>query len=306
MATITSVSRIAMMKSRRGHSLINKTLPFIAFIVMSLVGCSTLGTFNAIAPKDGGSYLESSGLVYGSDPRQKLDIYRPREASGPVPVIVFVYGGSWNSGDRGAYGFVGRALADRGYVTIVIDYRLVPNVRYPTFVEDTAKAVAWTYRNVAAHGGDPEQLYLVGHSAGAYNAMMVALAPRYLGAEGLKPSIVKAAVGISGPYDFLPLDVDETREAFKGVPDLAATQPVNLPIKGRYAPPILLLHGSADTLVYPRNSEALAAALRKTGHVVENRFYPGIDHVSTLLAISRPMRKRAPVVDDVVGFLKQH
>jgi acetyl esterase/lipase len=271
--------------------------------LVSAAGCSRLGAFNAVVPKDGGVKLAANAVAYGTDPRQKLDIYASSDATASKGVIVFFYGGSWNSGDRGEYAFAARAFASRGYTTAVLDYRLVPEFRYPAFVEDGAKAVAWVHRNIARYGGDPDRIFLVGHSAGAYNEMMVALAPEFLRAEGLRTNVVKAVVGISGPYDFLPLAVDETREAFKGVADLPATQPINRVARGRPAPPMLLLHGEADEFVYPRNSKRLAAALRRAGHSVEEKYYPGIDHVGTLLAISRPLRDRAPVVDDIVRFL---
>jgi acetyl esterase/lipase len=275
----------------------------VSIAMLFVTGCSRLGAFNAVVPKDGDVAGVVHGIAYGTDARQKLDIYTP-DGGASKGVVVFFYGGSWNSGARQEYGFAGRALASRGFTTVVFDYRLVPEHRYPVFVEDGAKAVAWVHRNIAAHGGDPRRIFLVGHSAGAYNAMMVTLAPEFLRAEGLEPGIVKAVAGLSGPYDFLPLQVDETREAFKGVADLERTQPVNRVVRGRYAPPMLLAHGDADTLVYPRNSKRLAALLRRTGHAVEEKYYPDVDHVGTLLAISKPLRDRAPVLEDVVRFLE--
>lgn len=279
-------------------------LAAVPLFLLTAAGCSRLGAFNAVIPKDGGVTVAARGVAYGTDPRQKLDIYAPATGKSKG-VIVFFYGGSWNSGAKSEYSFAGRALASRGFTSVVFDYRLVPKFRYPAFVEDGAKAVAWAYRNIGSYGGDPNRIFLVGHSAGAYNEMMVALDPEFLRAEGLKPTIIKAVAGLSGPYDFLPLDVDETREAFKGVADLPSTQPVNRVKRGQYAPPMLLVHGDADTLVYPRNTKALAAALRKNGHAAEEKYYPEVDHVGTLLALSRPLRDRAPVLDDVVRFLER-
>lgn len=272
--------------------------------LLTASGCSRLGVFNAVIPKDGGVTVAAKGVAYGPEPRQKLDVYAPSGGSSKG-VVVFFYGGSWNSGERGDYGFAARAFASRGYTSVVFDYRLVPEVRYPVFVEDSAKVVAWVHRNIGTYGGDPDRIFLVGHSAGAYIEMMVAVSPEFLRAEGLKPQTIKAVAGISGPYAFLPLAVDETREAFKGVADLPATQPVNRVARGQYAPPMLLVHGEADTLVYPRNTKQLAAALRKNGHSVEEKYYPGVDHVGTLLSLSRPLRDRAPVLDDVVHFLEK-
>lgn len=294
------VSRVGLgMRSR------NPVTAIILLMLALLTGCSRLGFFDTIAPKDGGAVLEARGLSYGADARQKLDIYRPAGGDKNAPTLVFVYGGSWNSGRRQEYSFVGRAFASRGFVTVIADYRLVPEHLYPAFVQDSAKAVAWTYRNIASYGGNPKKLYVVGHSAGAYNAMMVALNPRFLGDEGLPLSIIDAAAGLSGPYDFLPLDVDETRAAFRGVANLENTQPVNWAGRGR-KPPVFVATGDADEFVKPRNTQALAAALRRSGNRVEEKSYPGVDHVGTLLAISRPLRGNAPVLDDIVAFLMRN
>lgn len=272
--------------------------------VILLGGCSRLALFNAFVPKDQGSQLVVSGIAYGTDDRQKLDIYLP-EKQARSKVVVFVYGGSWDSGSRSEYAFVGRALASRGFVTIIADYRLVPDHLYPAFVEDTAKATAWTHSHIREYGGDPENLYLVGHSAGAYNVMMIALAPKFLEKEGKTTDIVKGVVGLSGPYDFLPLDVAATKAAFAETPNLSATQPVYWAGIGR-KPPVFLATGDADETVVPRNTKSLARSLRRSGNFVEDVYYPGIDHAGTLLAISKPLRNKAPVLDDITAFLNQN
>ena len=271
-------------------------------LALSLTGCSQLGLFDFVAPKDPGSRLVARDIPYGGDPRQKLDVYAPAPGRSQTGVLVFTYGGSWSSGAKADYGFVGRAFASRGFLTFVFDYRLVPGVRYPLFVEDNAKAVAWVYRNARTYGGDRARLFVLGHSAGAYNAMMTAIDPRFLGAEGLSPAILKGAAGLSGPYDFLPLDVMASQEAFAGVGDLERTQPVNRVRRAKAIPPVFLATGDADQTVRPRNTRALAAALRKNGKSVQEKYYAGVDHVGTLLAISRPLRGKAPVLDDVAAF----
>lgn len=275
----------------------------ILFFALAIGGCSRLAAFDTIVPKDRSADLVGRGLAYGPDGRQRLDVYRP-EMAGKAAVVVFIYGGSWNSGRRQDYGFVARALASRGFVTVVPDYRLLPEHPYPDFVQDSARATAWAYRNAATYGGDPERLFLVGHSAGAYNVMMVTLAPEFLRREGLSPAIIDAAIGISGPYDFLPLDVAETQAAFGNVRGLRETQPVNH-ATGRKSP-ILLATGLDDEFVEPRNTRALAAALRRSGNSVETREYEGIGHAGALTAIARPFRGRAPVLDDIVQFLDAH
>ena len=159
---------------------------------------------------------------------------------------MFFYGGSWKLGRKEEVSFVASAFAQRGYVVVVPDYRLVPDVTYPAFVHDTAKSVAWTYRNIASYGGNPNRLFVSGHSAGTYNAMMVSLAPEFLDKEGLSPSILKGVIGISGPYDFLPFGYVTLHRAFdSAAPDLDATQPIYHVADARETPPVLLLAGKA-------------------------------------------------------------
>lgn len=262
--------------------------------------CSPLVTFDRIVPKDRAGTLIARGLAYGSGPRQRLDVYAPRGACGQQrPVVVFFYGGSWNSGTRAGYAFVGRALAAKGFVTFIPDYRLVPEVRYPAFVEDGAAAVRWVNANAGRYCGDARSVVLMGHSAGAYIAAMLAVDPRWLGRTR---SVVRGFVGLAGPYDFAPFDVDASRAAFGQVSDPAETQPVTW--AGAGDPPTLLLYGTEDSVVRPRNSEALAARLRAGGVAVEQHAYPGLGHVGILLALARPFRGRGPVLDDVSRFIR--
>ena len=263
--------------------------------------CSPLRTFDAIVPKDGGVRVVAKNAAFGADPRQRLDLYAPRGvAAEPLPVIVFLYGGSWNSGAKAGYAFVGRALAARGFVVAIPDYRLVPAVRYPAFLEDNAAVVRWVRANAARYGGDPARIVLAGHSAGAYNAAMLALDPRWLGADR---RFVRGLIGLAGPYDFLPLDGPVVRATFGAADDLPATQPVAHVAAD--APPALLATGDADRTVRPRNSDVLAARLAAAAVAVERRRYPGIGHVGLVTAIARPLRGRAPVLDDMAEFARR-
>jgi acetyl esterase/lipase len=271
----------------------------ILLLLMMLSACSPLRTFNALIPKDRGVSAVGRDLAFGTDKRQRLDLYRP-VASGPqgrLPIILFLYGGSWSSGEKGGYGFAGRALAARGFLVAVPDYRLVPQVRYPAFLEDNAAAVRWVVANATRFGGDPSRVVLVGHSAGAYNAAMLALDPRWLGAER---RAIRGWVGLAGPYDFLPLDGPVTRATFGQAGDLGATQPVNFASAGD--PATLLLHGTKDTTVLPRNSQRLGALLADKGVSARVKLYPEVGHVGILTAFARPLRGRAPVIDDVTAF----
>jgi acetyl esterase/lipase len=262
--------------------------------------CSPLSMFATLTPKDR-ARREGRGLAYGEGARRRLDVYAP-PAGGTAPTAIFFYGGSWDSGRREDYGWVGRAIAAQGFVTVVPDYRLFPEVRYPGFLEDGAQAVRWTAENIARYGGDPSRVVLIGHSAGAYNAAMLALDGRWLAGAGVSSSPIRAFAGLSGPYDFLPLDGPITRRTFGETADLPATQP------GRYAragaPAAFLAHGEADDFVRPRNTRKLAAALREAGGRVEERHYAGLNHSDTVLALSRPLRRKAPLLAEMTTFLK--
>jgi acetyl esterase/lipase len=260
--------------------------------------CSPLGMLNGMAPRR----LSARDIPYGSAPRQTLDIYLPEGRAGAAPprVVVFLYGGGWDSGTKEMYRFVGGALAAHGFITVIPDYRLYPDVRYPTFLEDCAAAFAWVSANIAAWGGGDE-LFLMGHSAGAYNAAMLALDPHYLATAGSSLS-PRGTIGLAGPYDFLPLGTDELRAIF-GFPTSPTTQPINH-VDGRNAP-MLLIAGSADTTVLPRNTMRLAARIREAGGPVEDKIYPNINHQELIGAIGQPFRFLCPTLADCLRFLRE-
>jgi acetyl esterase/lipase len=266
----------------------------------SLAACSPLATINTLLPSDGGSRLAARDVAYGSDPRQKLDVYVPDNAPANAPVMMFIYGGGWDNGSKNDYSFVGHAFASRGFVTVVPDYRLVPQVRFPDFVHDCADALRWVQDNAASHGGDLRRVHLSGHSAGAYNAMMIALDRRYGARAGVRPGLVKSVSGLAGPYDFLPFDDSRTIAAFGQHPRPAETQPVNY--AGRAAPRVFIATGDADTTVFPRNTYALGRKLKAAGATVEVKTYPGVGHPGILLALNRSFRGNAPALDDIVRF----
>lgn len=246
-----------------------------------------------------------TGIAYGPDARQKLDIYAPVEkAKSPLPVLVFFHGGAWRDGEREGYGFLGRAFASRGYMTVIADYRKAPKVRFPGFVQDTASAIAWVYANIDKHGGNANCMFLMGHSAGAHIAMMTALDPQWLAANNLKPDIIKGVIGLAGPYDFLPLTTDSSKIALGQWPDLTETQPITYARAD--APPLLLLTGDKDTVVKPRNSKILSEKIAALGGKQQLKVYPGVDHADIIMAIARPFREKAPVIADVTAFIDAH
>jgi acetyl esterase/lipase len=280
------------------------------FLVLSLIilAAALLGAyrfaglriFNLLVPKDSESALAASRLSFGPDPSQTLDIYAPTSGRGPWPVIVFVHGGSWRDGNARDYAFVGRAFAAQGFVTFVANYRKRPLNAFPAFVEDAALALAYAQKNALRWNGMHDRVFAVGHSAGAYNLALAILDRRFLEGAGFDGRGLKGFASLAGPFDFLPLDGPTTIDTFGQVPDLPSTQPVNFARND--APPMLLLTGTADTTVYLRNSIRLSQRLQETGGSAEVRQYPGITHVSILLALAKPLRSWAPVLDDVTAF----
>lgn len=270
-------------------------------LLLIATSCSPLKTFNSLVPKDSGVDVVARDQVFRDGPRGRLDLYAPRRRGGePLPIIVFFYGGSWNSGTKDGYAFAGRALAARGFLVAIPDYRLVPQVRFPAFLEDAAAAVRWVRAHAGRYGGDPDRIVLAGHSAGAYNAAMLSLDPRWLGPD--RPAI-RGFAGLAGPYDFLPFDTPASRAAFGEAPDPPATQPVRFASPGD--PPALLLVAGKDDLVRPRNAISLAAALRGAGVPVEVRTYDKIGHIGILTALSRLFRGKAPVLRDLAEFARK-
>ncbi|MEO7027615.1 MAG: alpha/beta hydrolase, partial [Caulobacteraceae bacterium] len=217
---------------------------------------------------------------------------------------VFIYGGSWQSGDKGFYRFAGQVLASRGIVTVIPDYRLYPEVRYPEFLRDNAVAVRFVVQHAREWGADPARLYLIGHSAGAYNVAMLALDRRWLGEVGLDPRRdIAGVVGLAGPYDFLPLRDPTLKIIFGPADQRRDTQPI-AHVDGQ-GPPMLLLAGAADSTVEPGNSTRLAAAITARGGVARGKIYPGVGHVGLLTAMVAPFQRRAPVLEDTVSFIAQ-
>jgi len=264
--------------------------------------CSTLRLFSTFTPKDRGVRRVAQGMPYGPGPRQTYDIYAPDKRR-DLPLLVFFYGGGWNSGSKGDYNWFAIALAAMGYVVAVPDYRVVPEGVYPIFLEDSAAAVKAIVTHAADYGAAGGKLGLAGHSAGAYNAVMLALDPRYLGVDAEGRSPVTACVGISGPYDFYPFDVKESRDAFGQWQAPAETQPVHY--ARRTNTRFLLLQSRADTVVGVHNAVNLDRKLREAGTDCELKLYDGLSHTDTAAVFSVPFRGKGTLYPDTEAFLRK-
>ena len=271
-----------------------------AAAVLALAGCSPAHLLNSVVPSDG--YTVRTDIAYGAQPRQRLDVYSPNGASSAThPVLIFFYGGSWKSGDRDLYRFIGEAFTRLGYVVVVPDYRLYPDVRFPAFVEDAARVVGWVYEHEPEFGGDPDRLILAGHSAGAHIAMLVLFDPRYLAAEDVPVSAIRGGVGLAGPYALDPLKYASIRPVFADLDDPDAARPVAF--ASADAPPLLLLHGTSDRTVGLQNTRQMAEAVQNAGGHVTVRQYDGLGHIGIIASVAAPFRGRDAVYDDLAAFL---
>lgn len=268
-----------------------------------LAACSPVAGLNALAPRD--TYRPTFDVGYGPLARQRLDVYAPVAAAPAAgwPVVVFFYGGSWTSGERADYRFVGEALAAQGVLTLVADYRLHPEVRYPSFLEDSALALAWGLERARGLGGDPKRVFVMGHSAGGYNAAMLALDPRWLGGTGHAPAELAGWIGLAGAYEFLPLGPDSPARPVFHHPDYpAGTQPIDYPGPGSRR--AFLAVPRRDEVVSPeRSTLAMAKKLGELGVPVELKVYDGVSHALLIGAFGRPLRGLAPVLADVVAWI---
>jgi acetyl esterase/lipase len=276
-------------------------LAFSVLALGALTSCSGFSYFVANAPASFGAFHRTRDLAYGPEARQHLDVYRP-EAAGTHPIVVFFYGGSWSMGRKAQYAFIGAALASRGYVTVIPDYRLYPEVRFPAFVDDSAQAVAWIYQHAHELGADPSRIVLMGHSAGAHMAALLALDSTYLNRAGVPGSSIAGLVGLSGPYALDP-NTDTLRTIFSSPCTPDDWQPVHFASSA--APPTLLLHGLKDDVVYPMHTEKLRDALLSRGVDVETHLYPGRGHADTAASFTYIARFRTPALKQTLAFLSR-
>jgi acetyl esterase/lipase len=269
---------------------------------LTATACSKLVFVAANVPAAFGSYRRHADIAYGRNPKQRLDVYVPDAPSGPPrPLVVFWYGGRWETGDKADYRFVGAALAQQGYVAMLPNYRHYPEVKMADFMADAAQAGVWSAEHAAEFGADPGRMYLMGHSAGAHIAALVTLDAGYFAATGRPVPRIAGLIGLSGPYDFLPLTDPDLEDMFGPAADYPRSQPIHFARPD--APPSLLIQGLKDRSVWPKNSINLAAALRAKGVDVTLKLYPDLAHADTVAALSIPARRRAPTLTDITAFI---
>lgn len=275
-------------------------IPPILALCAALAGCSGAQLLNSLTPS--GGHRHAAGIVFDAERRLSLDLYTPTGARAE-PVVVFFYGGRWTHGARDEFRFVGQALAASGFVAVVPEYRHYPAVKFPAFVEDAARAVRWTQREIARYGGDPDRIFLMGHSSGAHLAAMLALNPAFLAEAGADRAKLKGMIGLAGPYDFLPLTDSDLRDMFGPPERYELSQPVTF--ADGENPPLLLLHGEDDATVSVRNTRSLAAQVARAGGPVETMIYPEMSHAWIVATLAAPLRGRSDVLARVTEFVRR-
>jgi dipeptidyl aminopeptidase/acylaminoacyl peptidase len=273
----------------------------IVFLLLGLAACadSKLALVNFPAHFDGAEVKHD--IAYGATPEQKLDIYIPtHDPAQKLDVVVFIHGGRWTNGDKSDYKFLGTTLADRGYITVITDFRQYPQVKFPVFVQDNARALVWVSNHIAAYGGDPSRIHLTGHSSGAHIAALLTADKSYLRREGRGP-IIYDFIGLAGPYAFTP-DEPDLQDMFGPPKNYPAMQAPTF-ITGKQ-PPMLLLYGDADTDVKIYNLQKLRDKILSKHGCVKTIIYPGIDHIDLISALSWVGPHSAPVMQDMVDFMR--
>lgn len=268
--------------------------------LLVLSGCSGTSALNSITPSRG--YAQATNLPFDPATNLRLDVYTPNSAKN-APVVLFVYGGRWSGGNKEEYKWMGEALASRGFVAVLPNHRLYPQVRFPAFVDDTAKAVAWTHANVTTYGGSPDKIFVMGHSSGAHIAAMLAVKEEYMARAGGSRSWLRGVIGLAGPYDFLPITDPELRDMFGPPEKFELSQPI-LFAEGDN-PPMLLMHGEDDEVVWVKNTRNLAAAVAKTGGKVETVIYPKMSHRQIVASMAKLFRGQVDVINHVSEFVNR-
>lgn len=271
----------------------------VAFTVL-LAGCTGQAMLNSLTPTEG--YDIAVNLVYDQAKKLRTDVYAPKNVS-KAPVVVFLYGGRWTSGTKDDWKYVGEALASRGFVAAIPDYRQYPEVRFPEFVNDAARAIAWVRNNVKTYGGDPDKIFVMGHSSGAHIAALLTLKGEYLEGIGGSRNWIRGMIGLAGPYNFLPITDPQMRDIFGPPEKFEESQPI-LYTEGDN-PPMLLMHGEDDEIVSVQDSLNLAQAIKKAGGPISTVIYPKMSHTFIVKSLAKPLRGQTDVIQHVTEFVRQ-
>ncbi len=264
--------------------------------------CAPVKVLNSLIPTQG--YELHAEIAYGDLPRQKLDVYRPRQSAHHLPVVIFYYGGSWDSGEKADYKFAAEAFASHGLIAVVPDYRVYPDVLFPGLMADPASAAKWVKQNIHQYGGDPARVFLAGHSAGAHLAVMLSLNPEYLAKENLRPQDFRGTIASAGPYDFLPLKSRRLREIFGDESQQWKSQPIAF-VNGNH-PPMQLLVGLKDATVWPRNTFNLAAKIKEAGGQVEVVEFSDYGHIDMAAKLAKPLRGDGRLLAHMIDFIERY
>ncbi len=278
-----------------------RRITFVVAIVSAFTACSPTVLLNGLSPSS--HFERTTGIAYGDLEHQTLDIYTPIATAAPAPLVVYFYGGGWIKGNKENFEFVASSLTEAGYVVVIADYRRFPEVVFPAFIEDGALADALEMENAGNYGADIETMFLMGHSAGAHIAAMLSTDGSYLGRHAVNTEDLSGLVGLSGPYDFLPLTEGYLLDVFPEE-SREASQPVNYVTAA--TPPTLLIHGTDDDIVYAANSESLARTLADHGVDVTLELYDGVGHASVVVALAPPLDFTRRTLEDVRTFLDSH
>ena len=280
-------------------------------MLMTTSACSPIKLLNAVVPES--TYQLYSAVAYGDLPRQKLDIYIPNQVvlsnfenkTTARKVVIFFYGGSWDSGNRGDYKFVGEALASQGFIVVIPDYRVYPDVLFPAFMADPALAARWVKDNIQQYQANTQQIFLAGHSAGAHIAVMLGVNAEYLAKQSLKPNDFAGIIGLAGPYDFLPLNSERLKTIFGPDSQLGSeqwkSQPINF-VDGKN-PPMLLAVGTKDGTVWPRNTYNMAEKIKNHNGIVKVVEFENYSHIDMVAKLAKPLRGNGELLKAVVDFI---
>jgi len=272
-------------------------------LILSLTGCANSALFLTNHLARLGNYELTESIAYGPQALNYLDVYTPEKLTEKRPVVIFFYGGCWgacNIINKENYTFVAEFLTAQGYVVVIPDYRRHPEHTFTAIIEDAKNAVEWVKTHAASYGGDHQQLFLMGFSSGGHMAAMLTLNEDYLTPETHQS--LRGFIGLAGPYDF---EVKKPyQQSIFGPPENYRNTLLTNFVDGT-EPPLLLLYGNDDKLVYPRNLINLSNEVKRCGGQVESQRYEGIDHIGLLASLSI-LRRNPAVTGIILRFLAQH